>query len=119
MPLLQFIYYAATYDRPFFRDPDKRPRNTHSDIRHSDPDFFHKPKHVDGIIDLPIILEPNSNIDGRVEFPMGSELQAKFNRDGGFDWLKYWEAAVYVKERRSGKTKKIMVGESYDAAREL
>jgi hypothetical protein len=79
-------------------------------------DFFFKPKHVDGIIDLPIILEPNSKNEGRVEFSLSSELQAKINRDDGFDWLKYLEAFVYVDEHRSGKTVKVMVGESYDAA---
>jgi hypothetical protein len=79
-------------------------------------DFLYKPPHRDGLIDLPIILEPSAKVEGRIDFGVGNDIREKFQKYGGIGWLRYSDATIYVKEHRSGKTIKVNIGESYNAA---
>jgi hypothetical protein len=57
--------------------PTKDPKIPILTLRTQTLDFFFKPKHVDGIRDFPIILDSSYPIEGRVEFPLNSDVQAK------------------------------------------
>jgi hypothetical protein len=78
-------------------------------------DFQYKPSHRDGLIDLPIILEPSSKIEGRIDFNVDGDVKDKMLKYGRLSWLRYSEATIYVKEHRSGKTITVKLGQSYDA----
>lgn len=78
-------------------------------------DFGFKRTPTPGIISLPIVLEPSSSLEGRVDFLVPEDIGDRIRQDS-LKWLKYWEAAIDVTEHRSGKTIRMRAGESYDAA---
>jgi hypothetical protein len=96
--------------------PTKDPEMPTITLRTETLDFLYKPPHREGLIDQPIILDPSAKLEGRIDFDVDNEVREKVMKYGGIGWLKYAEIVVYVKEHRSGKTIKVMIGESYDAA---
>jgi hypothetical protein len=66
----------------------------------------------------PIILEPSSFDEGRIEFDIDEKLSNKISEAPlrMTDWLLMDQATVYVKEHRSGETINVAFGQGYNAA---